>query len=51
VVKLLLEKGTVLETKDVVGWTLLLIAAENGHKAVVQQLLEHSANVNVKDNK
>ena len=43
VVKLLLEKGAELETKDkIYGQTPLLWAAENGHEAVVK-LLEKSA--------
>jgi ankyrin repeat protein len=38
VVKLLLEKGTELESKDTNGWTPLLWAAENKDKAVVELL-------------
>ena len=40
VVKLLLEKGAELETKDDNGRTPLSWAAENGHEAVVKLLLE-----------
>ena len=44
VVKLLLEKGAELETKDKdYGRTPLLWAAENGHEAVVKLLLEKGA--------
>jgi ankyrin repeat protein len=46
VVKLLLEIGAELETKDEdnkYGQTPLLWAAENGHEAVVKLLLEKGA--------
>ena len=43
VVKLLLEKGAELETKDNDGWTPLSWAAEKGHEAVVKLLLEKGA--------
>jgi len=43
-VKLLLEKGAELETKDeYYGRTPLSWAAENGHEAVVKLLLEKGA--------
>jgi ankyrin repeat protein len=37
-VKLLLEKGAELESKDGQGQTPLSLAAKNGHKAVVKLL-------------
>ena len=43
VVKLLLEKGAELETKDKYYSTPLLWAASNSHKAVVKLLLEKGA--------
>jgi ankyrin repeat protein len=44
VVKLLLEKGAELETKDKdYGWTPLSWAALGGHEAVVKLLLEKGA--------
>ena len=39
VVKLLLEKGAQLESKDNYGQTSLSYAAGNGHEAVVKLLL------------
>src|SRR6516164_6668264 len=51
VVKMLLENGTQLESKDKkYGQTLLLWAAENGHEAVVKLLLEKGAELECKDN-
>ncbi|RMZ87413.1 hypothetical protein DV736_g5365, partial [Chaetothyriales sp. CBS 134916] len=49
VVKLLLEKGAELETKDIWGRTPLSRGAANGHEAVVKLLLEKGA-VETKDN-
>ncbi|KAK5995239.1 Serine/threonine-protein phosphatase 6 regulatory ankyrin repeat subunit B [Cladobotryum mycophilum] len=49
VVKLLLEKGAVIELKDSVGRTPLLWAAINGHEAVVKLLLEKGAAIKLKD--
>jgi ankyrin repeat protein len=43
VVKLLLEKGAELESKDGDGRTPLLWAAAGGHEAVVKLLLEEGA--------
>jgi ankyrin repeat protein len=42
-VKLLLEKGADVESKDAVGQTPLSRAATGGHKAVVKLLLEKGA--------
>jgi ankyrin repeat protein len=39
-VKLLLEKGANVESKDDIGHTPLSWAAQNGHEAVVKLLLE-----------
>jgi hypothetical protein len=51
VVKLLLEKGTELETKDKdYGQTPLFLAAGNGHEAVVKLLLEKGAEIETKAN-
>ncbi len=48
--KLLLEKGTKLETKDErYGQTPLSWAAEYGYKAVVKLLLEKGAKLETKD--
>ena len=41
--KLLLEKGADVESKSNIGQTPLLLAAWNGHKAVVKLLLEKGA--------
>jgi hypothetical protein len=49
VVKLLLEKGAELETKDMHGWTPLSQATRNGHEAVVKLLLEKGAELETKD--
>jgi hypothetical protein len=46
VVKLLLEKGAELESKDNSGQTALSWAAENGHEAVVNLLLEKKFTIN-----
>jgi ankyrin repeat protein len=48
VVKLLLEKGAELETKDSSGRTPLSYAAGNGHEAVVKLLLEKGAELETK---
>jgi ankyrin repeat protein len=49
-VKLLLEKGTELETKDKdYGWTPLSWAASNGREAVVKLLLEKGVVLETKD--
>ena len=46
IVRLLVEKGADLETKDsIFGKTLLLWAAEKGHEAIVRLLLEGGANI------
>jgi ankyrin repeat protein len=51
VVKLLLEKGAELESKDKdFGQTPLSWAAECGHEAVVKLLLEKGAELESKDN-
>jgi ankyrin repeat protein len=42
VVKLLLEKGANVESKDGVGQTALLLAAWNGHEAAVKLLLKEA---------
>ena len=47
--KLLLEKGADVESKDQYGQTPLSWAAENGHEAVVKLLLEKGADVESKD--
>ena len=47
--KLLLEKGADLESKDDYGQTPLSWAAENGHEAVVKLLLEKGADLESKD--
>jgi ankyrin repeat protein len=50
VVKLLLEKGTELESKDAeYGGTPLPWAAEKGHEEVMKLLLEKSAGLESKD--
>ena len=51
VVRLLLEKGAELESKDRFGsgQTLLSWAAEDGHKAVVWLLVEEGVDVESKD--
>ena len=49
VVKLLLERGADVESKDDAGQTSLSRAAWNGHEAVVKLLLERGADVESKD--
>jgi ankyrin repeat protein len=49
VVKLLVEKGADVDTKDNYGRTPLSQAAENANKAVVKLLLEKGADVESKD--
>jgi ankyrin repeat protein len=52
VVKLLLEKGAEVDSKDSKhGWTPLWWAAGNGHEAVVRLLLEKGADVDSKDSR
>jgi ankyrin repeat protein len=43
IVKLLLEKGAKLESKDKDGWTPLSWATRNEHKAIIKLLLEKKA--------
>ncbi|RYP71282.1 hypothetical protein DL769_004719 [Monosporascus sp. CRB-8-3] len=45
IVKLLVEKGTDLETKNIFNETPLSFAAQEGHEAVVKLLLEKGANI------
>jgi ankyrin repeat protein len=49
VVRLLLEKGADLETKDEDGQTPLIWAARNGHEAVARLLLEKGAVLDAKN--
>jgi ankyrin repeat protein len=49
VVKLLLERGVELETKDKDGQTPLSWATRHGHEAVVMLLLERGAELETKD--
>jgi ankyrin repeat protein len=49
-VKLLLADSVDPDSKNTEGQTPLLWAAENGHEAVVRQLLEHKADINAKTN-
>jgi ankyrin repeat protein len=49
VLKLLVEKGADVKSKDSCGRTPLSWAAEKGHEAVVELLLEKGADVESKD--
>lgn len=49
VVKLLLDKGTELETKDSYDQTPLSWAAQSGHDAVVKLLLDKGANISMEN--
>jgi ankyrin repeat protein len=49
VVKLLLEKGVELESKEEHGWTPPFCAAMNGHKRVVKLQLEKGAELDEHD--
>lgn len=47
--KLLTDIRKFLDTRDNNGWTLLLLAASNGHEIVVKVLLDRNANIEAKD--
>ena len=49
VMKLLLEKGAVLEYKDIWGKTPLSWAAENGYETILKILLEKGAELETKN--
>ena len=49
-VKLLLEKGANINTKDSEGWTPLHHAARSGNEEIIKLLLERGANVNATNN-
>lgn len=49
-IKLLLKNGADLESKTKIGQTPISLAAENGHRDVVQLLLNYGANFESKDN-
>jgi len=48
--KVLVEEGADIETKDNGGRTLLHQAASRGHEAVVRLLVEDGADIRTKDN-
>ena len=48
-VKLLLDKGTDVNTKDEIGETPLLMASQFGHSGVVGALLDNGADANLKN--
>jgi ankyrin repeat protein len=48
-VKLLLEKGAKMESKDIYGWTALSRAASSGQEAVVKLLLENGSKMELED--
>ncbi len=48
-VKILLEKGTDLNAKNINNWTALMFATEKGHTDIVKMLLEKGTDVNAKD--
>ena len=48
--KLLVEKGAELDSKDNDGQTPLSCAADSGHEAVVKLLVEKGAELDSKDN-
>ncbi|KAK5467499.1 hypothetical protein LTS15_000472 [Exophiala xenobiotica] len=50
IVRVLLERGAELDSKDNIGWTPLSWAARNGHEAVVRVLLEMGAELDSKHN-
>jgi hypothetical protein len=45
------DKGADINAKDETGWTALMLAAEQCHEPVVQQLLAWKAKVNLKDDR
>lgn len=47
--ELLLKAGIFRDAKTKVERTALQMAAEEGHTAIVQMLLDHNADVNAKD--
>jgi ankyrin repeat protein len=49
VITLLIERGATLDDQDNRGRTALMIAAELGHAAAVDQLLAHGADKSIKD--
>lgn len=50
VLRLLVEMGGKINTKDERGRTALQQAVENGHEKIVRQLIKNGANVNTEDN-
>ncbi|KAI4209100.1 MAG: hypothetical protein LQ351_007936 [Letrouitia transgressa] len=48
VVKLLLDSGADITTKDECGWTALHLAARGGHEAIVELLLDSGADITAK---
>ena len=50
VVELVLENGAWLESQEKRGFTALHLAARNGHRAIVEKLLNAGAEPNAKDN-
>lgn len=44
-VRLLLEKGAVVDARDDSGFSALLYAARDGHSGTVRELLNHGANI------
>ena len=39
-----------MDARDTIGWTSLMAASQNGHAAVVRELLARGADVNARDN-
>jgi len=50
-IKVLLAKGSDVDTRDKDGWTPLHVAAQKGHKDVIKLLIVRGANVNAETNR
>jgi len=50
IVKILIERGIDIESKNTKGYTALINAARNGHREIVELLLNNGANINAWSN-
>jgi ankyrin repeat protein len=45
VVQLLLNHGAIVDQINIIGWTALMYASQNGHSDIVSLLLHHGSNI------